>query len=303
MHDLNDMMYFTEVVNQGGFAAAARSLGLPKSRLSRRVARLEAELGVRLLQRTTRKLSLTSPGEIYFRHCLAVRDEAEAAAAAVASIQAQPRGVIKVSCPVTLAQTVLGPILPRFLKAYPSVQVHLQVSNRAVDVIDEGVDVALRVRASLEDSATLIVKHLGLSQTILVASQALLERVGRTMNHPADLDGADLVAMSVNDGKMFWQLFGPDDQHYTVTQKPCFVADDLQTLKYAIMQGVGFGVLPDYMCVSELARGELVQVLPQWRPRPGMVHAVFGSRRGLMPAVRAFLDFLGEHMTDRKSVV
>jgi DNA-binding transcriptional LysR family regulator len=297
MHDLNDMMYFTEVVNQGGFAAAARVLGLPKSRLSRRVARLEADLGVRLLQRTTRKLSLTSPGEVFFRHCLAVRDEAEAAAAAVASIQAQPRGVIRVSCPVTLAQTVLGPILPRFLKAYPSVQVHLQVTNRVVDVIDEGVDVALRVRTALEDSATLIVKHLGLSQTVLVASPAFLKKTGRHIAHPSDLDGADLVAMSVNDGKMFWQLFGPGDQHYTVTQKPCFVADDLQTLKYAVLQGVGFGVLPDYMCANELAQGELVQVTPEWRPRPGMVHALFGSRRGLMPAVRVFLDFLGEQMS------
>lgn len=293
MHDLNDMMYFTEVVNQGGFAAAARSLGLPKSRLSRRIARLESELGVRLLQRTTRKLSLTSPGELFFRHCLAVRDEAEAAAAAVASIQAQPRGLIRVSCPVTLAQTLLGPVLPQFLGAFPAVQVHLQVTNRAVDVIDEGVDVALRVRASLEDSATLIVKHLGLTQTLLVASPALLERAG-PIQQPADLDGADLVAMSVNDGKMFWQLFGPSGQHYTVTQKPCFVADDLQTLKYSILQGTGFGVLPDYMCVPEIANGELVQVLPGWKPRPGIVHAVYGSRRGLMPAVRAFLDFLGE---------
>lgn len=293
MHDLNDMMYFTEVVNQGGFAAAARSLGLPKSRLSRRIARLESELGVRLLQRTTRKLSLTSPGELFFRHCLAVRDEAEAAAAAVASIQAQPRGLIRVSCPVTLAQTLLGPVLPQFLGAFPAVQVHLQVTNRAVDVIDEGVDVALRVRASLEDSATLIVKHLGLTQTLLVASPALLERAG-PIQQPADLDGADIVAMSVNDGKMFWQLFGPSGQHYTVTQKPCFVADDLQTLKYSILQGTGFGVLPDYMCDPEIDNGELVQVLPSWKPRPGIVHAVYGSRRGLMPAVRAFLDFLGE---------
>jgi DNA-binding transcriptional LysR family regulator len=302
MYDLNDMIFFTEVVDQGGFAAAARVLGLPKSRLSRRLARLEAQIGVRLLHRTTRKLSLTSPGELFYRHCLSVRESAQAAVAAVASVQAEPRGVIRVSCPVTLAQTVLGPLLPEFLQQYPSVQVLLQVTNRVVDVIEEGVDVALRVRTSPEDSATLVVKRLGLSQTIVVASPALLARVGQP-RQPADLDGANLVAMSVNDGKMFWQVFGPEGSSHTVTQKPCFVADDLQTLKYAVLQGVGFGVLPDYMCSKEIADGALVHVLPQWKPRPGTVHAVFGSRHGMMPAVRAFLDFLGQRMPPAFSAV
>src|SRR3546814_5766172 len=145
MQDLNDMLYFAEVVSQGSFAAAGRVLGLPKSRLSRRVARLEDELGVRLLQRTTRKLSLTTAGELYYRHCAALREEAEAAAAAVAQVQTEPRGVIRVVCPVTLVQTVIGPMLSDYQARHPLVQVHMQVSNRVVDLVEEGVDVALRV--------------------------------------------------------------------------------------------------------------------------------------------------------------
>src|SRR5690606_34192385 len=160
MQNLNDMLYFAEVVDQGSFAAAGRALGLPKSRLSRRIARLEAELGVRLLQRTTRKLSLTTAGELYYRHCATLREEAEAAAAAVAQVQAEPRGIIRVVCPVTLLQTVVGPMLPDFHACHPQVQVHMQASNRVVDLVEEGVDVALRVRASLADSGSLVIKQL-----------------------------------------------------------------------------------------------------------------------------------------------
>src|SRR5690606_23617047 len=178
MQDLNDMLYFAEVVKHGSFAAAGRALGLPKSRLSRRVAKLESGLGVRLLQRTTRKLSLTTAGKLYYRHCSAMCDEAEAAAAAVAQVQTEPRGVIRVVCPVTLAQSAVGPILADYLLKHPMVQVDLSVSNRVVDLVEEGVDVALRVRASIEDSGSLVVKRLGESQALLVASPALLERQG-----------------------------------------------------------------------------------------------------------------------------
>ena len=148
MQDLNDMLFFAEVVDRGGFAAAGRALNLPKSRLSRRIAELEARLGVRLLQRTTRKLSLTQAGEIYHRHCVAMREQAEAADEAVALVQDEPRGTVRVTCPVTLAQTTIGPILPRFLAAHPQVRIDMQVSNRVVDLVQEGVDVALRVRGA-----------------------------------------------------------------------------------------------------------------------------------------------------------
>jgi DNA-binding transcriptional LysR family regulator len=294
MHDLNDMMYFAEVVNQGSFAAAGRALGIPKSRLSRRVARLEDELGVRLLQRTTRKLSLTTAGELFHRHCEAMCDEAQAATAVVAQMQAEPRGVIRVACPVTVAQTVVGPLLPEYLKRFPLVEINMAVSNRVVDVVEEGVDIALRVRRTLADTGSLVVKHLGMSHEILVASPGQLERQGGA-TQPSDLTLLDSVAMSAREGKAVWTLNGPNGAQYQLTHRPCLIADDLLTLKFAIMGGVGAGLLPHYMCVDEIADGRLVEPLAEWSTVPGIVHAVYSSRRGMVPAVRSFLDFLGEH--------
>ena len=178
MQDLNDMVYFAEVVERGGFAAAGRALGVPKSRLSRRVSELEAHLGVRLLQRTTRKLSLTEVGEAYLRHCQAMRESAQAAADTVAQVQTAPRGTIRVSCPVTLAQTVLAELMPQFLASFPEVRAEMQVSNRAVNLVEEGIDVALRVRPSVDDSGSMVVKRLDHATQILVASPAQLIRQG-----------------------------------------------------------------------------------------------------------------------------
>jgi DNA-binding transcriptional LysR family regulator len=296
MQDLNDMLYFAEVVDRGGFAAAGRALALPKSRLSRRIAELESRLGVRLLQRTTRKLSMTEAGERFHRHCVAVREEAEAAAETVALVQSEPHGTIRVTCPVTLAQSTIGHLIPLFLERHPKVRIDMQVSNRVVDLVQEGIDVALRVRPTLDDSGSLIVKNLGNSQSLLVASPAQLERQGRP-HSVEDLQRLATVAMSAADGRASWLLLGPGGREHEFQHRPCYTADDLLTLKFAVLQGTGMCILPDYMCLLELQQGRLEQVLPGWAPRTGVMHAVFPSRRGLVPAVRRFLDFLGEHVT------
>lgn len=295
MQDLNDMLYFVEVVERGGFAAAGRALGIPKSRLSRRVADLEARLGLRLLQRTTRSLSLTEVGQAYLRHCQAVRDAAQAATDMVTQVQTEPRGNLRVSCPVTLAQSVLGELLPVFLQRYPLVRMELQVSNRVVNLVEEGVDVALRVRTTLDDSASLIVKRLDTARQDLVASPGLLQRQGIPTTL-GDLARMDSVAMSAQEGHAVWRLVGPHGAQQQVSHSPRFVADDLVTLKHAALAGVGVCWLPDYMCHEEISSGRLIRVLPEWAPEAAIVHAVFASRRGLSPAVRQFLDFLGETM-------
>ena len=295
MQDLNDMLLFAEVVERGGFAAAGRALGLPKSRLSRRVAGLEAQLGVRLLQRTTRKLSLTDVGETYLRHCQALRESAQAAADAVANAQTEPRGTIRVVCPVTLAQTVLADVMPIYLARHPQVRGEMEVNNRVVDLVKDGVDVALRVRLTLEDSGSLIVKRLDDAHSVLVASPALLARQGT----PTTLDEAsrlDSVAMSAVDGTTSIRLTSPQGREAVLTYRPRYVADDLLTLKRAVLAGSGMCWLPDYMCEDELNDGRLVRLLPDWTTPVGVVHAVFASRRGMTPAVRSFLDFLGEYL-------
>jgi len=293
--DLNDLYYFAEVVDSGGFAAAGRALGIPKSKLSRRVAELEARLGVRLLQRTTRKLSLTRAGEIYHRHCVALREAAESANEAIATVQQAPRGLIRVACPITLAQSSVGDVVARFLASHPEVRIDMQVGNRVVDLVEEGIDVALRVRPTLEDSGSLVVKQLGRSATLLVATPELLARLGPPAA-PLDLERLDSVAMGAVDGRAHWRLVGPRGEQFRLEHRPRYIADDLLTLRAAVLRGIGMGLLPDYLCRAPLSRGRLVEVLPGWAPPPGVVHAVFPSRRGLVPAVRAFLDFLGEHV-------
>jgi DNA-binding transcriptional LysR family regulator len=295
MQDLNDMLLFAEVVERGGFAAAGRALGLPKSRLSRRVAALEAQLGVRLLQRTTRKLSLTEVGEAYLRHCQALRESAQAAADTVAQVQTEPRGTLRVACPVTLAQTMLAELMPDFLARHPLVRVELLVSNRVVDLVEEGVDVALRVRTTLDDSGSLVIKRLGDDAPVLVASPALLARQG-TPATLEELGRLDSMAMSTTDGRASVRLTGPDGRETTVQHTPRYVADDLLTLHVAALAGTGMCWLPSYMCEDDLRQGRLVRLLPDWQPPRGIVHAVFPSRRGLTPAVRRFLDFLGEQV-------
>lgn len=302
MQDLNDMVYFTEIVAQGGFAAAGRSLNMPKSKLSRRFADLETSLGVRLLQRTTRKLKLTPVGEIYLRHCQAMREQAQAAQEAVAQVQTAPCGTVRVACPVTVAQSTLAELIPGFMARYPLVRLDVQVSNRAVDVVEEGFDVALRVRTTLEDSATLVVKNFGGTATLLVASPQQLQRQGRP-NEVEDLARMDTVDMSARDGKSRWNLQGPDGRIHVHLHQPRVALDDLATLKTLVLQGIGMCFMPDYLCRHEIAHGQLEEVLPGWAPQPGLFHAVFPTRRGMLPAVRCFLDYLGEHLQQPGSSV
>ena len=296
MQDLNDMVFFAEVAERGGFTLASKALGVPKSRLSRRIADLEASLGVQLLQRSTRRLSLTPAGELYLRHCAAMRDAAQAAAEAVAQVQTEPRGTLRLSCPVTLAQGGVGPLLPIFMARFPKVRIEMRVLNRPVDPVEEGVDIALRVRAVIEDSATLAARQLGTSRGLWVASAARMRSHG-VIGGPEDLAHIDTVAMSsASEGRKTQPMQGPDGRTHHLTHTPRYVADDLLTLKYAILQGVGAGMLPDYMCRTELKSGELVEVLPGWEPPPAIVHAVFAPRRALVPAVRQLIDFLAAEL-------
>ena len=301
MQDLNDMVYFAEVAERGGFAAAGRALGIPKSRLSRRVADLEAQLGVQLLQRSTRSLSLTPAGDLYLRHCTAMRDAAQAAAEAVAQVQTEPRGTIRISCPVTLAQGSVGPLLPIFMQRYPAVRVEMMVLNRPVDPVEEGVDIALRVRPVIEDSATLVAKSFGPSAGLLVIKPDLLKRQG-PVRTPFDLERLDTVAMSAaGDGRASLRLEGPQGAQHVLTHAPRYLADDLATLHFAVLAGTGAGVLPDYLVRADIRGGRLVEVLPGWGPAPGICHAVFPQRRALVPAVRQLIDFLAEHMSGSQS--
>ncbi|MDW5441157.1 LysR family transcriptional regulator [Polaromonas sp. SM01] len=293
MQDLNDLYYFVQVVEHQGFAPAGRALNIPKSKLSRRIALLEERLGVRLIQRSTRRFAVTEIGQAYYQHCLAMLVEANAAQEVIDRVSAQPQGTVRISCPTALLDYQIGDILARFLAACPRVQMQLESTNRRVDVIGEGFDIAIRVRfPPLEDSG-LVMRVLGDSTQRLVASPALLQAHGLV----APLLPADLVHLpSLDEGpphrEHVWQLLGPDGATATLQHQPRLISDDRLALRLAALQGVGVLQLPTMMVQHDLQQGRLVDVLPDWRPRAGIVHVVFPSRRGLLPAVRELIDFL-----------
>ncbi|WP_211115596.1 LysR substrate-binding domain-containing protein [Arenibaculum pallidiluteum] len=291
VQDLNDLYFFAQVVEHGGFAAASRALGVPKSKLSRRIAGLEERLGVRLIQRSTRRFSVTELGQEYHRHCLAMIAEAGAAQDVVDRTRTEPRGLVRLSCPVLLAQGVLAQIVSRFLSEHPGVRIHVEATNRRVDVIDEGFDLALRVRETPLEDTGLIVRTLGEDQPVLVASPGLLARQGRPRD-PADLFHTDSVAMSSPSAEHAWTLSDMAGNVRRVPHRPRLVTDELLMLQRAALDGIGVAELPAMIAREAIASGRLERVLPEWRVPSRSLHAVFPSRRGLIPAVRLFIDAL-----------
>jgi DNA-binding transcriptional LysR family regulator len=289
MQDLNDLYYFVQVVDHGGFAAAARALDMQKSKLSRRILALEERLGVRLLNRSSRRFSVTEIGREFYDRCVAMLVEAEAAEHLIAEMRAEPRGVIRVACPVALLNFQFGALIARFMVENPAIEVHLESTNRRVDVIAEGYDVAIRVRFPPLQPTELIMRTLDTSTQCLVASAAL---VPTRLNSPADLNGRPSIDFGPPRRDHQWQLEKADGQTADIHHRPRLVTDDMVALREAAIAGVGIAQLPTMMVWQDIEAGRLIHVLPDWRPRAGIVHAVFPSRRGLLPSVRAFLDFL-----------
>lgn len=293
MQDLNDLWYFVQVVDNGGFSPASRVTGIPKSRLSRRIAVLEENLETRLIQRSTRSFTVTEAGQVFYRHCKAMMIEAEAAQEAINTLRAEPRGLVRLSCPITLLHVHIGDMLARFMTRYPQVTVQLEETNRQVDVLNENVDIAVRVRPLPLDDSDLVMRKLAEHGMCLVASPELVERLSRPAS-PADLQHWPSLALSRPQQIYRWSLFGPDNQEVTLHHKPRFVTTDMIALRAAALAGVGIVQLPILMINNQIAQGTLVHLLPQWRARREIIHLVFPSRRGQLPAVRALIDFLVE---------
>ena len=291
MQDLNDLYYFAQVVEHGGFAPAGRALGMPKSKLSRRIALLEERLGVRLIQRSTRHFSVTEIGQTFYAHCKAMLVEAEAAQEAIEVTRSEPRGIVRMTCPVVLLDATVGPMLAEFMLAHPHVEIHLESTNRRVDVVGEGIDVALRVRPPPLQDSDLVMRVLAERSQCLVASPALIEKHGMPQG-PADLSRFPSLDLGVPQNEHVWNLIGPDDAHASIYHRPRFITRGMLALRDAAVAGVGVVQLPTMLIQEQLASGELARVVPEWRPRREIVHAVFASRRGLLPSVRALIDFL-----------
>jgi len=293
MQDLNDLQYFVHVVERGGFAQAGRALGVPKSKLSRRIALLEERLGVRLIQRSTRHFSVTEIGQTYYAHCKAMLVEAEAAQEAIEITRSEPRGLVRMTCPTALLDTRVDAMLADFMATCPHVDVHVESTNRRVDVVGEGVDIAIRVRPPPLEDSDLVLRTFADRGQKLVASPGLVERCGMP-KAPADLVRYPSLALGSPQNDYAWRLFGPDGAHAEIYHRPRLVTGSMGMLRSAALAGVGVVQLPTMIIGAELASRELIEVLPQWAPRREIIHAVFASRRGLLPSVRALLDYLAQ---------
>ncbi|TLF45981.1 LysR family transcriptional regulator [Halomonas urmiana] len=295
MRDLNDLYYFVQVVNHGGFAPAGRALGIPKSKLSRRIGQLEKQLATRLLNRSTRHVSVTELGQAYYRHCVAMLVEAEAAEELIEHNRAEPRGLVKLSCSPSVLHYLITPLLVRFMARCPEVEVQVEATSRRVDVVKEGFDMAIRVRFPPLEDSELAMKVLSSSPQRLMAAPGLFEHRPLPRG-PADLIELPSLDFEQHDKQHVWDLAGPDGMTAQIHHRPRLVTDSAETLHEAALRGLGVVKLALLVGGQDLQAGRLIDVLPGWQPRGGILHAVFPSRRGLLPSVRALLDFLGEEI-------
>ncbi len=290
--DLNDIVVFTKVVETRSFTGAADQLGLPKSTVSRKLAQLEERLGVRLVQRTTRKLALTDIGQAYYERCARIVADVAAAEQLVTDMQATPRGRVRITAPIDISTRYLGGIVAGFTAANPDVTVELEATDRVVDLIEEGFDVAVRFGALPE--STLIARRLCKIESLLVATPAYLARRG-TPATVEELDDHDHVLFTPNARIQSWPLVH-GDATYEFGRPARFASNNVGAVRGAVLAGAGISVLAEFMVADDIAAGRLVPVLPEWRIRPTDAHAIYPARQNLPPRLSLFLDHLARSL-------
>jgi DNA-binding transcriptional LysR family regulator len=295
MQDLNDFYFFHAVVTHGSFSAASRRIGVPKGTLSKHVAKLEERLGVRLLERSTRRLRTTEVGRGVYEQCQSVLAGVEAAEAVAAQAQAEPQGIVRVSCPHGLIQDLIADLLPPFMERHPKLRVQLKVINRRVDLIEDDVDIALRARTSLDSDPSLIMRKLGLSRLALAISPSLLASFDKPPSIE-DLEGLSTLSMAENGDDDRWDLVGVDGTPRRVSHRPRLSCSNFDVLRKAAIDGLGIALLPEHICRPCFRSGELVHLLPEWHTQYGIVYVVFTSRKGLTPGVRTLIDYLADEV-------
>lgn len=290
MNKLREIECFIAVAELGSFVKAADALGISKAAVSRTVLELEARLGSRLMQRTTRRLSLTEAGSLYLERCKQIVADLEAADDLLSAGTARPAGLLRINAPVTFGVLHLAPLWPMFLERYPEVELDITLSDRIVDIIDEGYDLAIRI-ARLADS-TLIHRKLTSTSLPVCASPAYLEKHG-TPHHPHDLARHQVISYSYNQGKDEWQFSGPEGP-VSVRVNSRMHANNGDSCVQAALGGVGITRQPTFMIDQYLRSGQLVPILADYGTPSLGIYAVYPSRAHLPAKVRAMLDFLAE---------
>lgn len=291
MKDLNDLYYFAKVVEYGGFTAASDELKITKSLISRRIAELEKRLGVKLLQRTTRQIAMTEVGKTYYQHCKAMMIEAEAADEAIAMLSSEPMGSVKISCPTNLLHINISQLLNQFLKKYPKVKLHIEATNRKVDLINERYDLAIRIRPMPLIDSELVVRNLSISRQYIVASPDVAARFF-SVQHPEELKSWPILMMESFSPEYQWTLLNSQQEQFILKAQPRLTTTDLVALHSAALDGLGVAKLPELIIHEDLKAGRLVKIIPEWEAKPELIHLAYVSRRGLLPSVKALIEFL-----------
>lgn len=290
--DLNEVLIFARVAEVGSFAQAARELRMPKSTVSRKVSDLEARLGVRLLQRTTRKLSLTDAGRLYFDHAARIVAELEQAEVSVTRMQEVPRGLLRVTAP--LGFKFLACMVTDFLRLHPEVEVTMSCTDRVVDLVEEGFDLAIRAGA-LTDSS-LVARLLGHERWLVIASADYLEKHGAPAM-PSELDSHSCIVFFGGGMERTTWTLERDGTSAQVNVPSRLVVNDIDMVKEAAVAGLGIAMLPTSRCIDDLRTKRLHRVLPEWQAPTTPIHVVYPSTRHLSPKVRVFIDHLRARMT------
>jgi DNA-binding transcriptional LysR family regulator len=290
MEDLMRMAIFARVVEAKSFSEAARRLGMSKSQVSKQVANLERSLGARLLNRTTRRLSLTEIGAGYYEHCARIVQELEDAKLAVGRLQSDPRGVIRVNASVEFGTLQVAPALPAFLAQYPEVSVEMTLSDRFVDLAEEGYDLAIRVAWKDEPGLTVVARELARSQRKVCATPNYFERHG-VPQAPNDLIHHNCLIYAGSGSKgEWWSFVGPEGE-ISVPVSGNLRINDTEALWQAVRGGSGIAFLPTYIVGRDLQQGVLQAVLAEYIPAERSIYAIYLPNRHLSPKVRAFIDF------------
>ncbi|GGB81865.1 transcriptional regulator [Marinobacterium zhoushanense] len=295
MERLNDITVFIQVVESGSFTLAAEKLGISKSVVSKYVTRLENGLGARLLNRSTRRLSLTEVGRNYFEQCKYGLEAIERAEAEVTKLQKAPLGVLRVNVPMSFGILHIAPLLPEFQQKYPGVTVDMVLEDRQVDLIDEGVDLAIRI-AEMTDSS-LVARRLGPCRHVVCASPAYLAENG-IPSTPEELQVHNAICYRYHDSPTSWRFIDPDGAHISVQVSGSIQVNNSLALKQVLLAGGGIALTPTFVVGDELRTGTLQEVVSRYRKNQLSIYAVYPQRRHLSPKVTSFVDFLAERISE-----
>jgi DNA-binding transcriptional LysR family regulator len=290
MLDLNDILIFARVVEAGSFTAAARLLGMPKTTVSRRIAALEREVGVRLIQRTTRSLNMTDAGRLYYEQSSRALRTIEDANLRLAEARAEPSGTIRISAPVGFGDSFLTRAVFDFLDEHPKTRVELCLTDDQLNLVESGIDLAFRT--GILPESTLIARKLGSTHRILCASPDYLARRG-VPEAPADLARHHCIIAGQSTASAHWMLDGPHGQE-TVTVSGRFAANEMRAVVAAAIAGYGIALLPHRIAEAPIRDGRLRRVLDDYATPAGGLYAVYPSSRYLSPVVKAFIELAAE---------